>query len=178
MGKITVPNTLVDIFNNPHTEDFIRACILNGQGFSANIGLFTSGSGTNNYPLSIFNPNNSNVNVLIYSIQASNGSGGLTAILQLVTSNPAFGTQLAPINQLANGPNSQLPISAVTWANSNQSIAAPYAQVATIASATAEMLTNGAAILLPKGSNNGLVTYIQTYGAGINSILARWIEFS
>lgn len=177
MGKLTVPNTLVDIFNNPHPEDFIRACILNGQGFSASLGLFTSGAGTNNYPLSVFNAKANPVNVLIYSVQVANGSGGMTALLQLVSSNPAFGSQVAPINQLAGGPASSLPASGVTWANSNQSITTPYAQVATIAGTTQELLTNGAAILLPKGSDNGLVAYIQTYGAGINSTLMRWIEF-
>lgn len=175
MGKLTIPNTLVDIFNNPHSEDIIRACILNGQSFSADIGLFTSGAGTNNYPLSVFNPGN--INVLIYSVQVANGSGGLTALLQLVTSNPAFATQLAPINMQAGGNVSQLPASAVTWANTNQAIAAPYEQVTAIASATQELLTNGAAILLPKGSANGLVAYIQTYAAGINSVLMRWLEF-
>lgn len=176
MGKLTIPNTLVDTFGNTY-EDAVRACVLNGQSFSADIGLFTSGAGTNNYPLSVFNPKTSPVNVLIYSVQVANGSGGLTALLQLVTSNPAFGTQLVPINMQAGGNASQLSSTSVTWANSNQSIATPYEQVVAIASATQEMLTNGAAILLPKGSDNGLVAYIQTYAAGINSLLMRWIEF-
>jgi hypothetical protein len=163
--------------NRGAIQDLVRGAIANGQGFSATIGLFTSGAGTNNYGLSIFNPNNSGKNILIYSVQAANGSGGATALLQLVTSNPAFSQQVAPINQLAGGPASVLPATDVTWANSNQSLSGSFEQVATLASGTLELLTNGAAILLPNGSNNGLAAYLQTYAAGINSLLARWIEY-
>jgi hypothetical protein len=101
----------------------------------------------------------------------------MTALLQLVTSNPAFANQITPINMKAGGPNSALPAVAITAATTNQAIAAPYEQVVTLASATLELLTNGAAILLPFGSNNALVAYVQAYGAAINSILMRWVEF-
>ena len=165
------------VTNPAITEDQIRAWIANGQGFSASTGILNSAAGTNNYPLSIFNPNNSGKSILLYSIQVSNGSGGMTALLQLVTSNPAFANQITPINMKAGGPNLVLPAAAITAATTNQAIATPYEQVVTLASATLELLTNGAAILLPNGSNNGLVAYVQTYAAAINSILMRWIEF-
>lgn len=173
--KVTPGGNLVT--NPTITEDQIRAWIANGQGFSASTGILNSASGTNNYPLSVFNPNNSGKSILLYSIQVSNGSGGATALLQLVTSNPAFANQVTPINMKAGGPASALPAAAITAATTNQAVAAPYEQVVALASTTLELLTNGAAILLPNGSNNGLVMYIQTYSAAINSILARWTEF-
>ena len=165
------------VTNPAITEDQIRAWIANGQGFSASTGILNSAAGTNNYPLSVFNPNNSGKSILLYSIQVSNGSGGMTALLQLVTSNPAFANQITPINMKAGGPNSALPAAAITAATTNQAITTPYEQVVTLASATLELLTNGAAILLPNGSNNGIVQYIQTYSTAINSILIRWVEF-
>jgi len=162
------------VTNPAITEDQIRAWIANGQGFSASTGILNSAAGTNNYPLSVFNPNNSGKSVLIYSIQVSNGSGGMTALLQLVTSNPSFTNPITPINMKAGGPNS---VAAVTAATTSQTIAAPYEQVVTLASTTLELLTNGAAILLPNGSNNGIVQYVQTYSAAINAVLVRWVEF-
>lgn len=165
------------VSNPAITEDQLRAWIVNGQGYSASTGIVNSAAGTNNYPLSVFNPSNSGKSILLYSIQVANGSGGMTAFLQLVTSNPAFANQIAPINMKAGGPTSALPAAAITAATTNQAIAAPYEHVVTLASTTLELLTNGAALLLPNGSNNGLVVYAQTYGVGINALLARWIEF-
>jgi hypothetical protein len=165
------------VTNPTITQDQIRAWIANGQGFSAGTGILNSATSTNNYPLSMFNPNNSSKSVVLYSIQVANGSGGATALLQLVTSNPAFANQVTPINMKAGGPSSALPAAAITAATINQAIAAPYEQVVTLASTTLELLTNGATILLPNGSNNGLVAYVQTYAVAINSILMRWVEY-
>jgi hypothetical protein len=166
-------NLKVSLGGNPAiTQDQIRAWIVNGQGFSASTGILNSAAGMNNYPLSVFNSNNSGKSILLYSIQVSNGSGGMTAFLQLVTNNPTFTNPITPINMKAGRPSSVAAITAVT---TSQTIAAPYEQVVTLASTTLELLINGAAILLP--SNNGLVAYVQTYGAAINSILMRWIEF-
>jgi hypothetical protein len=173
--KVTSGGNLVT--NPTITEDQILAWIANGQGFSASTGILNSATGTNNYPLSVFNPNSSGKSVLLYAIQVANGSGGATALLQLVTSNPAFANQVTPINMKAGGPSSALPAAAITAATTNQAIAAPYEQVVTLASTTLELLTNGAVILLPNGSDNGLVMYMQTYSAAINSIIMRWIEY-
>jgi hypothetical protein len=162
--------------NNPTlTADQIRAWIANGQAFSASTGMLNSASGTNNYALSIFNPNNSGKNILVYSIQVANGSGGITAILQRVTADPAF-TAVTPLNAKLGGSASAIA-GHVSQATSNQTLSGAYDQVITLASTTMELLTNGAAILLPNGGNNGLVTYIQTYSAAINSILMRWVEY-
>lgn len=149
--------------------------ITNGQAFSASTGMLNSGAGTNNYALSIFNPAGSGKTVLIYSIQVANGSGAMTALLQRVTSDPAF-SAVTPLNARAGGGVSALA-GHVTQATSNQPLSGTYDQVVIVVGATLEILSNGAAILLPGGSNNGLVQYIQTYSAAINSILMRWIEF-
>lgn len=157
------------------TTDQIREWIANGQGFSASTGILNSASGTNNYALSVFNPNNSGKSILVYSIQVANGSGGMTALLQRVTSDPGF-TVVTPLNAKAGGGASAIA-GHVAQATSNQSLSGTYDQVIAIASTTIELLTNGAALVLPNGSNQGLVQYVQTYSAAINSILMRWIEF-
>src|SRR5882757_800722 len=61
-----------------------------GKGYTASTGILTSGSGTNNYPLALFNPNTSSKTIAVYSIQYSNGSGGATGLVQMVTGNPGF----------------------------------------------------------------------------------------
>ena len=149
--------------------------ISNGQAFSASTGMLNSASGTNNYALSVFNPSTSGKNILIYSIQAANGSGGMTTLLQRVTVDPAF-TAVTPVNAKAGGGPSAIA-SHVSQATTNQTLSGTFDQVVLIVATTLELLTNGAAILLPAGSNNGLVQYVQTYGSAINSILMRWIEF-
>ncbi len=171
--KVTSGGNLVT--NPTITEDQIRAWIANGQGFAASTGMLNSASGTNNYALSLFNPNTSGKNILIYSIQVSNGNGGMTAILQRVTVDPAF-TAVTLLNAKLGGSASAIA-GHVSQATSNQTLSGTYDQVITLASTTMELLTNGAAILLPNGSNNGLVTYIQTYSAAINSILMWWVEY-
>jgi hypothetical protein len=174
-GNLKVTSGGNPVTNPTITEDQIRAWIANGQGFSASTGILNSASGTNNYALSIFNPNTSGKNILIYSIQVANGSGGTTAILQRVTADPAF-TAVTPLNAKLGGSASAIA-GHVSQATSNQTLSGTYDQVITIASTTMELLTNGAVILLPNGSNNGLVAYIQTYSAAINSILMRWVEY-
>ncbi len=174
-GNLKVTSGGNPVTNPTLTSDQIRAWIANGQAFSASTGMLNSASGTNNYALSIFNPNNSGKNILVYSIQVANGSGGITAILQRVTSDPAF-TAVTPLNAKLGGSASAIA-GHVSQATSNQTLSGAYDQVITLASTTMELLINGAAILLPNGGNNGLVTYIQTYSAAINSILMRWVEY-
>lgn len=154
--------------------DQIREWINNGQGYTLSLGNFSSGAGTNNYAASIFNPSSSK-NILIYSAKAANGSGGLTAYLYLITSDTAF-TQTNPINSKAGGPASSIQ-STCRIATSNQSLSGTLREMQTIVSATQELLTNGDCILLPAGANNGVALYIQTYAAGLNNAILKWVEF-
>ena len=156
--------------------DQLRAYINNGQGFTASAGIINSVAGTNNYPLAIFNPANSGKNILLYSLQATTGTGSMMALLQRVTSNPAFANAANISNSKAGGAASAIAASCTTTSVS-QSIASPYDQVVVNGSGVIELLTNGSTILLPVGSANGIVLYLQTYSAGFNGLTARWIEF-
>src|SRR5258708_23052229 len=157
------------------TTDQIRVWIANGQGYTLSLGNFSSGSGTNNYAVSIFNPSSNSKNILVYSVIAANGSGGQTALLQMITSDTAF-TQTNPINSQAGGPASSIQATS-RIATSNQSLSGTFRETIAIASATQEMLINGDCILLPKGSSNGLAAYIETFAAGINSLIVKWVEY-
>lgn len=157
------------------TSGNIPALIAAGQGFSLSLGNFTSGSSTNQYAVAVFNPS-SNKNVFIYSVQIANGSGGLTGLLQLVTSDPGF-TQTNPINSRGGGPASSVQATSELSTGGATPLAGTFRQITTIASSSQEMLSNGDGILLPRGSSNGLVAYIQTFGAGINSATVKWVEY-
>lgn len=152
--------------------DIVRMYTDLGYGYSATTGLVNAATGTNNYPLALWNPNNSGRTLFVYSIQASNGSGGQTAFLQMVRTNPNFPSAITPINQ--NPGSSISSVASLTTTTTSQTLSGSHDQVTTLASTTLELLTNGAVIELEP--NNGLVVYMQTYGAAINSLLMRWVE--
>jgi hypothetical protein len=154
----------------------VAAFIAMGKGYSASTGIISAAASTNNYPLSVFNPSSSGKSLAIYSVQFANGSGGATGLLQMTDTNPAFGSQITPISDLGSGSASALPGAAVTSTATSQSLAGSFKQVATLFADTVEVLTNGAMIVLPAGTNSGLVAYLQSYGVGINSVLIRWVE--
>jgi hypothetical protein len=139
------------------------------------LGNFSSGAGTNNYAVSIFNPANNTKNLFVYSVLVTNGSGGQTAVLTLGTTDTAF-TQTNPINSKAGGPASSIQATS-RIATTNQAIAGTIRQVLTVASASFEMLPNGDGILLPAGSANSFTAYIQTFAAGVNSAILKWVEY-
>jgi len=167
-GGNTVTNPVI-------TQDQVRAWLQGAQIYTLTLGNFSSAAGTNEYGISIFNPTANSKNILIYSILATNGGGGATVVMQMLTADTAF-TQRNPINSKGGGAASSIQATSRV-ATTDQTIAGTDKKVATIASASFEMLTPGDAILLPQGSDNGLVTYIQTYAAGINSLTATWAEY-
>ncbi len=175
-GSLKVNGGGNPVTNPMIAQDQLRAWLLTGQSYCASTGLISAATATNNYPLSIFNPAVSGKNILIYSLQVTNGSGALTALVAPVTANPAFSNVAAVANARAGGSASVLA-STVTTTTISQFVSGPYVLVATVVSGTLELLTNSAGFLLPAGSANGLVVYIQTYNTGLNSITARWIEF-
>ncbi len=169
--KINADGTL----NAKAIADYVRA----GQSFTATIDLLNAAANTNNYPLGIFNPANSGVNVLIYSIQIVNGASAATALVKRITSAPGYTSSTAArvTNDLHGGTASAIA-SNVTTSTTSQTLPGTYDQVSIVVGNTTEMLTNGASILLPSGSAHGISVYIQTYAAGFNSITARWIEYA
>ncbi|GAC1363802.1 MAG: hypothetical protein NVS2B12_20150 [Ktedonobacteraceae bacterium] len=169
---------LLDSAGNLQIQDWRGALTLQGKAYSATTGLLNSASGTNTYPLSIFNPANSGKNVLIYALHVSSGTSSansITVFVQNTTSNPSYATVASVLNARLGGVASALAASC-TFTTISQTLSGPYTQVE-ISTNPIELLLNGAAILLPAGSANGITVFLQTYAAGFNTITARWLEF-
>jgi hypothetical protein len=166
-NSVTAPNII---------QDQLRSWTGSGQSFSGSVGLLSSATGTNTYPLSIFNASGSGKSILLYSLQITTATGSMTGFLKYVTANPAFGTAITVTNNKPGGTASVIASNCSTTTTS-QTLTTPYAQVVTGGTGVLELLQNSAYILLPVGSANGVVLYLQTYGAGNNSITARWIEY-
>jgi hypothetical protein len=168
----------MSITNPDITESNILNAIRAGQGFIANTGQMSSATGTNNTPLSIFNPSTSGKNILVYSFTASSGTAGgssIAAYLAATTSDPAYGSTATITNNKAGGSSSAIA-SNCTFTTTSQSI--PGGIIETMYNtAPIELIAPGTAILLPSGSNHGLTLFMQTYANGIGAIMARWIEY-
>jgi hypothetical protein len=175
-GCFPVPDATKNMVLTQSITELVRAMTALGKAYSASIGLLNAITGTNNYPLSVFNPNTSGKDVLIYSIQAANVSGGASPIVQMVTTNPAYATQITPINEQGGGPVSALPNTSVTMTTVTQTLSGAFKQVGALAANTLELLTNGATIHLPNSMNTGVIVFLQTYAVSVNSLLIRWLE--
>ncbi len=163
----------LDQFGNLTFQSWLAAMILQGKGFTASIGLLNVAAG--NYPLCVFNPATSGKNILLYSIRAVTGTSSMTTFLQSVTTDPAFASAAAVTNAKLGGPASALATTC-TFASTSQTLTPPYNQVE-VSTQPLELLSNGHALLLPNGSAQGVMIFLQTYTAGFNSLTARWIEF-
>jgi hypothetical protein len=169
---------LVDGNGNLQVQDWVRMQALLGRAYSGTTGLLNSTTGTNNYPLSIFNPAGSGKNVLIYALHVSSGTSSanaMTVFMQSMTSNPAYATAANVSNTKLGGAVSAIANSC-TFTTTSQTLVGPYMQVE-VSTNPIELLLNGAYILLPAGSANGITVFLQTYASGFNSLLARWLEF-
>ncbi len=163
---------------NLQIQDWIRLLTLQGKAYSGTTGLLNSVTGTNTYPLCIFNPANSGKNILLYDLHVSSGTSAANSIsvfVQSVTSNPAYSSAASVSNARVGGPASAIAASC-TFTTSSQTISAPYMQVE-ISTNPVQLLLNGSTILLPNGSAGGITVFLQTYAAGFNNITARWLEF-
>lgn len=156
------------------TEDQLRSWIINGQTFTASIGLLSSGAGTNNYPFSIFNPSSAK-SVLIYVLRAVTGTGSMTGFMVTTTVDPAYATAATVTNSKGRGLGSAIAATC-TFTSTTQTLPSNFAQVE-IDTKVINFLTNGAAILLPAGTDNGITIFLQVYTAGLNSLTAQWVEF-
>ncbi len=168
----------VDGSGNLQVQDWVHTLTLQGKAYSATTGLLNSTGGTNSYPLSIFNPASSGKNVLIYALHISSGTSSANSIsvfVQNTTSNPTYATAANVLNARLGGAASALAASC-TFTTTSQTLNGPYMQVE-VSTGPIELLLNGALILLPAGSANGITVFLQTYAAGFNTITARWLEF-
>lgn len=159
-------------------QSWVRQLALQGHAYSAHNGLQTSATGTNDYPLSIFNPAASGKSILIYSIRAmaaSAVSSSITARLKFTTTDPAYGSAATVSNQKAGGAASSIA-SNCTFVTTNTAPTSPSAQVE-IANGPLELLQNDQIIVLPAGSSNGITLLLETYAAGAYSIGVKYVEF-
>lgn len=149
--------------------------ILQGQGFSATTGLISTAASTNNYPFSLFNPANSNKTILLYVLRVSASTAvvdGISIFVKPTTSDPAYGSAASVANSYAG--NSNASVASATFDTTTHSLTGINTQVE-IAAGPVDLLDNNSVIVLQPG--NGIVTWIQTYGAGSAAVTARWREF-
>ena len=173
LGNLKVVE-LNNLANPTITEDQLRSWIINGQAFTASIGLLSSDAGTNNYPFSIFNPSSAK-NVLIYVLRTVTGTGSMTSFMVNTTVDPAYATAATVTNARGGGVSSTIAATC-TFTSTTQTLPSNYAQVE-IDTKVINFLTNSAAILLPSGTDHGITIFLQVYTAGLNSLTAKWIEF-
>jgi hypothetical protein len=164
----------LDINGSLLVQPWNQAMNANGSAFMASNGLLNAVAG--NYPLAVFNPAASGKNVLIYSIRISTGTGSSNGFLQVVTTNPAYGSAAVVTNKRLGSVASAIATDC-TFTGTSQTLNAPYAKVELLTTYPAELLSNGCAILLPSGSATGLVAWITTFSGGYSSITVEWIEY-
>jgi hypothetical protein len=165
-----------DQFGSMITVDKARDWLFNGQAFYGSTGQMSSASGTVDAPLSIFNPSNSGKNVFITSIIVSSGTGSIVGILFATTTDPAYASSL--LVQNANLGSAVASVVSGTFVHTTQSepMSGEFRRVYN--QYNQELVPNSSGILLPKGSANGVTTFLETYGSGIGSISAAWVEFA
>ena len=168
IGTRTSPNV---------NQDQMRAWLQNGQMFSLSTGLQASGGSGGNFPLAVFNPSNSGKNLLIFSVAISANIQFIQAYITYQTSNPNFASSISPSNMKMGGAGT---VATCTTTSSSVSIVGTGLDTAVFAIAPrTELLSNAAAILLPSGSANAIIGWIQiTNSTATNyAITIRWIEY-
>lgn len=190
VGQVDVARVLGSALSQSNpviTEVNIQNWTRNGQGFYATTGNPVTATNTNVVvcDMSLFNASNSGKNVLIFSISVgANASAMGSNGLYVTTSDPSGGTGFTgtPISGNlklgGSGPSASLSMSA-TGITTSVTKAGTYAQAFPVnGNVITELLTNGATILLPNGSANGIAVYhsVATAGQAYNCTV-RWIEY-
>ncbi|GHO85788.1 hypothetical protein [Dictyobacter formicarum] len=165
----------VGINGVPSVQNWVRQLILQGHAYSAHTGLQSSASGTNDYPLSLFNPAASGKNILVYSLRVAASSGAINARLKLTSSDPAYASQATVSNQKAGGAASAIAASC-TYTTTSTAPVGPFALV-DIGSGALELLQNEQCFYLPSGSSNGLTLTLETSAAGSYAITIKYVEY-
>ncbi|GCF11210.1 hypothetical protein [Dictyobacter arantiisoli] len=162
----------------PSMQNWVRQLALQGHAYLAQSGLQSSGTGTNDYPLSIFNPAASGKTILIYSIRIMAGTAGANSIvarLKFTTTDPAYSGSATVSNLKAGGASSAIAGSC-SFATSNTTPVAPFLQI-DIANGPLELLQNDQILILPSGSASGLSVFLETYAAGSYCCSVKYVEF-
>jgi hypothetical protein len=159
------------------TEDAIRAYIAAGQGFNATTGKVTVVGA--NSAASFFSPASNTKNVLLYSILiAYSSTNGIMHDVRLATSDPNYPNALSLINmKQASGVassvvNATYSTTTITPSGTNL-LAAPVSGQ----NLTAKVFENGAALLFPAATANGVIVFLGNGTTGTFSVTFSWIEF-
>jgi hypothetical protein len=164
-----------DQFGNMLITDKIRDWLFNGQAFYGSTGQMSSAAGTVDAPMSIFNPSNSGKNIFITSIVVGSGTGALVGICFATTTDPAYASSL--LIQNANLGSTVASVISGTFVHTTQSEPGSGEFRRLYNQNSQELIPSGFGLLLPKGSAHGVTTFLETYGSGIGSISADWLEF-
>ncbi|GCE21611.1 hypothetical protein [Dictyobacter kobayashii] len=168
----------VGINGVPSVQNWVRQLTLQGHAYSVHSGLQSAAAGTNDYPLSLFNPAGSGKSILVYSLRVAASNAATNAInarLKLTTSDPAYGSQATVSNQKAGGAASAIA-SSCTYTTTSTTPTAPFAMV-DIGNGPLELLQNEQCVYLPAGSANGLTLTLETSAAGSYIISMKYVEF-
>ncbi|HEY4033976.1 MAG TPA: hypothetical protein VGL94_08460 [Ktedonobacteraceae bacterium] len=165
-----------DAFGSMITVDKIRDWLFNAQAFYGTASQESEANATVDAPCSIFNPANSGKNIFINSWIVSSGTGSLAGIMFATTADPAYASSLNIQNAKAGGAASAI-VSHCSFVNTSQSEPGSGEFRRLYNDFSQEMIPNGFGILLPKGSSNGVSTFLETYASGIGSQSMAWLEF-
>jgi hypothetical protein len=165
----------IDPFGSAIIVDKIRDWLMGGQCFYGSTGQMSSASGTVDAPMSIFNPSNSGKNVFITSIIVSSGTGSLVGICFATTADPGYGSSLLVQNADLGSAVTSVVSSTFVHTNQSEPMTGEFRRLYNQYSQ--ELIPSNMGILLPKGSANGVTTFLETYGSGIGSVSASWVEF-
>lgn len=169
------------------TESNIISWIRNGYGFIASYGASTATNPSLKVcAFSLFNPSNSGVSVIIYSIRINSGSSsvGSDNSVNITTSDPSgttgFTQTFSATNQGAGTTSSVVSLCA-SANNTSANVTATGTTVDTFGStsnASTELLSNGAIYFLPNGLAKGISIFEHVSTAGnVFGATVRWIEY-
>lgn len=159
---------------NPYpSADTVRLYTQLGQMFCATTGKQANGA-AGNFPISIFNPSNSGKNILLISVVVCCQGGNQTHELKTTTTDPAFGTVVTPVNEMAGGAAS---VASVTTATTTQTVAGTAYGVVNTSNNSIEFFDNNRCRLLPAGTASGLTVWLEAGTAGTYGVTLFWIEY-
>ncbi len=158
--------------------DHVRAYSMAGQGFVYSTGQLQSPAGNVNLGLSVFNPATSGKSILLYSIKIFY-SGYTMFYLSPTSADPALGTSANAANTLFA--STKTSIASASYTNTSLTPPATNTLLEGMQSAgnytIADLLTNNAVYILPKGSASGLLLFFNSPAGNTWIAAMKGIEF-
>ncbi len=158
--------------------DHVRAYSLLGQGFVYTSGQLQSPASNVNLGLSVFNPATSGKSILLYSIKIFY-SGYAMFYLVPTSVDPALGSAAGVTNTLFS--SAKTSSASASYTNTNLTPPATNTLLEGMQSAgnytIADLLTNNAVYILPKGNATGLLLFFNSPAANTWIAAMKGIEF-